>query len=772
MVALAGKKQSKTVILKKGGPSGKVKSAAAGSVLIAVVIGAIFLVTYRGRDVTTVSAPSLEIELESAAIVAGEVVLEIFHAGGDNVNLSSLRIMLTDNSGNAFGISGDELTVSEGSGVFTSGSKLTARRQTQFENGTVVRVDIVYSLTGDVLESFYDVTLVENMPRSEVTINGYQILVDGEPFVIKGVCYSPTPVGQGAGYNWWSNSAIYESDFPMIREMGANTIRTYDARNATKEALDAAYRNGLKVIMGYWVDHNINFSNQSSRDSAKTVFTTMVSKWKDHPAVLMWAFGNEVAMNTPYKSGWFTLVRETALATKAIDPNHPFIIIEGDRMGDIGNAEIGSDDATLSALDAWGINSYRGSSFGGLFLEYRTRTNKPIIMTEWGCDALDIRNMEEDQSSQASYIISMWNDIEAELHTGGGICWGGTVFEWCDEWWKGGNSGVHDKTGQWANAAYYDHVAGRNNMNEEWWGITSTSTGTYEKTPREAYYVLKNSWSASAVSEFSMSASPSSGSISGEGTIRLTLRLFSSGGYSNTVSLSAENVPSGVTVEFENGLGVPPFTTSVTITAGPGAEFGTHYINIVGTGSDGKTAAAQFKLKIGIFQDMIIYSDSIVCPSGSVIWVWSGADWGGPAGSFDNSYAGETPPEGTKCFKTASGANWDGNRHVNYAGWGVFYRSDNTDYTVDFSDYNYLKFWVKTPEDLKIEIQTIGNVGGRKYTTYLSYQGWDNTNTWQEIVIPSSTFGSADLSRVFGPFLITVVKPSVTFYVDNVRWTI
>src|SRR5690242_7976080 len=94
--------------------------------------------------------------------------------------------------------------------------------------------------------------------------SGRKLVVDGQPYSIKGVNYSPTPVGftlalpglNCAGpFHWWTDRQTYMADFPQIRALGANTIRTFDLMNSTptaaqvREALDAAQANGLKVIM-------------------------------------------------------------------------------------------------------------------------------------------------------------------------------------------------------------------------------------------------------------------------------------------------------------------------------------------------------------------------------------------------------------------------------------------------------------------------------------------------------------------------------------------
>lgn len=162
-----------------------------------------------------------------------------------------------------------------------------------------------------------------------------------------------------------------------------------------------------------------------------------------------------------------------------------------------------------------------------------------------------------------------------------------------------------------------------------------------------------------------------------------------------------------------------------------------------------------------------VYSDSGI-PEDAEVWTWSGEDWGGPPSIFDGSHPDTTAPEGSTAFKTTSGSNWDW--HTNYAGWGVFLIKPS-DHTVDLSVVDTcLRFWVKTSENLMVEIQQT-NRHGKKCTVYVADHGWDGTNTWQEIVIRGSAFKGVDLGKIFCPFMITVKEGDRTFYIDHVRWT-
>jgi hypothetical protein len=168
---------------------------------------------------------------------------------------------------------------------------------------------------------------------------------------------------------------------------------------------------------------------------------------------------------------------------------------------------------------------------------------------------------------------------------------------------------------------------------------------------------------------------------------------------------------------------------------------------------------------IALYCDYTIYNDLGDRDEGE-IWIWSGEDWGGPEALFDPSNTEEDAPEGYTCFKTKSGPNW-GNKK-NYAGWGVFLIKPS-DHIVDLSAYTYLKFWVKTIENLKVEIQHYSR-NGSKFKVYITDYGWGGDSTWQEINIPVDAFSWVNVGKIFCPFMITVEQGDKVFYVDDVRW--
>jgi len=344
----------------------------------------------------------------------------------------------------------------------------------------------------------YEPTLVE--------IDGREILVDGDVFTVKGVAGEFTPIGEyGPGYDWSLNPEDYSIDIPLIRDLGANTIRTYDERPTQKEALDAFYEQGIFVIMGFTVEalyggEIVDFENQTVRENIRRCFLDMVSHWKDHPAILMWCIGNEV--NSILESHdvdpnhWYSLVDECAEASHELEGEafHPVTTANADQgEWDIGDPDMNADDDSVQHLDLWSLQLYRGESFGDTFFDYGELTAKPLLMTEFGCDAYDGRRHQEDQSMQAECLEAQWLEIGENLSSidPDNVCAGGVIFSWRDAWYKSrhGNFSHHGTQADWRNEAYIDP-----NMNEEWWGIVAISENPEERILREAYDTISGIW--------------------------------------------------------------------------------------------------------------------------------------------------------------------------------------------------------------------------------------------------------------------------------------
>jgi hypothetical protein len=305
---------------------------------------------------------------------------------------------------------------------------------------------------------------------SVVTTAGRQLLVNGQPYEIQGVCWSPIPRGRRVPVDWTNPLAL--SDIPLMVEAGINTVRTYTHIDSV-DVLDALAAAGIRVIQGVYIDPD--------QDPL-----AVVRAQRDHPAILMWELGNEWNYNGLYRDLAAEEIEET-LETLAsdihdLDPNHPVAT----NHGELPSA---ARLAAMPSIDVWGLNVYRGSSFFGLFRDWEALDDRPMYIGEFGADAYDTRIEAPNLVAQEDVTTSLTRELVARsvLRQPDGVVLGGTIFAWADEWWKdeSGDPFVHD-TGGLApgQGPPPDRV-----FNEEWWGLNDV-----DRNPRPALGAYTAAW--------------------------------------------------------------------------------------------------------------------------------------------------------------------------------------------------------------------------------------------------------------------------------------
>lgn len=400
------------------------------------------------------------------------------------------------------------------------------------------RYIIISAIILFLVTAFLSFYIFSNMGPDKVyikTLEGkrFQLTVNGKPYIIKGMVYSPVPIGKNHEYEFWKDPArphIY--DGRLMREMGVNTIRVYkpgiDPEKTKQVIKDLYVKFGVRTAMGHWLGFwdNANYADPVFRARVKKDVIDMVETYKNEKGILCWILGNEnnvsfsygpqtmnlwttdeiEALQDPYLKRiarariYYEFVNEVSWAIHEIDPYHPTVLANAELTDIDVAAEVSPD------IDILGCSIYRGKAFGSFFREGATKFKRPIMITEFGCDRYNAFLNEEDQGIQAEFLEAEWNEIEKNTFEGSGVgnCIGAFVFEWTDEWWKFNEENktgwfVHDTIPTWSNGAYYfDIKAPQNlNINEEWWGVCSlekSKAGLDKRKPTKAYFKLKELW--------------------------------------------------------------------------------------------------------------------------------------------------------------------------------------------------------------------------------------------------------------------------------------
>lgn len=311
---------------------------------------------------------------------------------------------------------------------------------------------------------------------SGVRVDGRRLLVAGEPFHIQGVGYNPVGIG-GSHPGDLDYAGFAAIDIPLMAAAGINVVRTYEP------LLDRGVLDQLAAAGIYVIESVYPFGGAPVADVIERVRAV-----KDHPAVLMWAVGNEWNYNGLYvglsHDDSLARLNEAIALIKAEDSSHPVATI----YGELPSAE------TLQAMpgvDLWGINAYRGLSFGALFSDWALLSDKPMFLGEYGADAYNATLGAYDPESQALAVGALTRELldRSTALSSEGVTLGGAVFEWADEWWKDteGALDAQDIGGVAPGGGPYPDQT----FNEEWWGIVDI-----RREPRPAYAALREAFEA------------------------------------------------------------------------------------------------------------------------------------------------------------------------------------------------------------------------------------------------------------------------------------
>ncbi|GKT41026.1 beta-glucuronidase [Colletotrichum spaethianum] len=262
-----------------------------------------------------------------------------------------------------------------------------------------LRVDIL-SATGadDVLDTYelsFGVRTVE--------VKGNRFLINGKPFYFTGFGKHEDTLIRGKGFD----PAYMIHDFHLMKWMGANSFRTSHYPYA-EEFLEYADRHGVVVInetpavgihLGiiagvFGLKAPPTFGpeacNEKTQAAHAQAIRELVARDKNHPSVVMWTVTNEPASSEP---GAREYLEPLISLTRDLDSTRPVC------FANMGLATPESDRVT-DLFDVVCLNRYYGwySQTGDLeeaerilekdLLGWQAKYGKPIIMTEYGAEAM------------------------------------------------------------------------------------------------------------------------------------------------------------------------------------------------------------------------------------------------------------------------------------------------------------------------------------------------------------------------------------------------
>jgi hypothetical protein len=365
--------------------------------------------------------------------------------------------------------------------------------------------------------------------------------------MVKGVNYAPMPPGTGPSeqtqwgdlfHSGWSH--LHDRDIPLMREAGVNSIRIYqlqlrdpisDIDLDHKSFFDKLYNNGDNPIYilityaistpfdyvgpldaqpaegysfqtadGKWyqINQTTEATNSVQREIESNIVHAIAEEYGSHPAVMGFVIGNEQNNAvTRANCKFWEWIDSIATRVKEVAPTKltATTIVDDDFL----TVKAAMACSSLSHLDVWGINAYRGRvdvGFDNLFDDFAASSQQALLITEFGCpastrdDANTFIMMPDNSKDQGSYMKVHWEDIV----THSSICSGGYAFSWVDEWWKIGNHPVQDQDdnrnyafpGGYADEETYGLIA----LDVDCDKINDWTTRVDKPLPRAVYFMM------------------------------------------------------------------------------------------------------------------------------------------------------------------------------------------------------------------------------------------------------------------------------------------
>ena len=200
----------------------------------------------------------------------------------------------------------------------------------------------------------------------------YQLLVNGQPFLVKGVGLDSS---QGDNYQ-------------ALVEAGGNAFRTWSPANLEAE-LEAASKYGLKVAVGLGLKKQLQGFDYNDKQAVAKQYAeiiAVVDKYKDHPAVLMWVIANEPNLLVdeneklvPVDPQIYQAINDIIEYIHRTDPNHPvtFTFAGADKQH-VATAMKYASDVDIVSLQVYGDLGKVSEMIDDLALD------KPFMVTEYG----------------------------------------------------------------------------------------------------------------------------------------------------------------------------------------------------------------------------------------------------------------------------------------------------------------------------------------------------------------------------------------------------
>ena len=241
-----------------------------------------------------------------------------------------------------------------------------------------------------------------------------------EKVFLRSVTYGPFAPGEDGSQ--FPRPQLVQRDFALMRELGANAIRTFTV--PPQWLLDLALEYEIAVLVGLpWAEHVCFLEDAGVIEQIRAAVREGVERCGRHPSIFAYLVGNEIP---PDIVRWLGPARVKAFVESLAE-----VVKTADPQALVSYANFPPTEyLDFDQLDFICFNVYlhREADFRRYLLRLQNLAgDKPLVLTEFGIDS-----MREGRDEQAAILA--WQ-LRAAFELGVA---GTSIFAWTDDWFTGG----------------------------------------------------------------------------------------------------------------------------------------------------------------------------------------------------------------------------------------------------------------------------------------------------------------------------------------------
>jgi beta-glucuronidase len=242
-----------------------------------------------------------------------------------------------------------------------------------------------------------------------IQAKGLDLLLNGKPIFLRGISiHEESPLRGGRAFS--------DDDARMLlgwaKELGCNFVRLAHYPH-NENMVRMADQLGIMVwaeIPVYWT---ILWDNQETLKNAQNQLEELITRDRNRAAVILWSVANETPVSEPRNAFLKSLID----SARSLDPTRLITAANERHYADPSTQVV--DDPLGQYLDVLGCNEYVGW-YDGLpekadSLTWKVTLNKPLVISEFGADALYGKHGDKGQRWTEEYQKDVYDHQIAML---------------------------------------------------------------------------------------------------------------------------------------------------------------------------------------------------------------------------------------------------------------------------------------------------------------------------------------------------------------------